>query len=1084
MSDKSENHKRMKAIIYLGKSPFQLTEEFVPTNSHVHKRNIKNNSISTSKSKIKFRKILITLNHIILIFLNFSALFFESNQRKIEVKYSYITLKTNETGDISILSYNYQDNLPNEIYINNINQSEIQKKYYLNESGNNINNFTLIWNNEISNAKNMFYDCSNIVEIDLSHFNTYNITNMEYMFSLCSSLISLDLSNFNTSNVRNMKAMFFGCLSLISLELSYFDTSQVSQTDAMFKRCLSLISLNLSNFDTSQVSSMGSMFEKCSSLTSLDLSNFDLSRVTFMSWMFSDCSKLEFINFKYAKINETLPNPGTISFFYLKLVTCAENENLPIYSNYKQKIYCNNKYSYKCYTNINDNIIYNKHICNFCGEEYYIKYNDSNNNNSYINCYETYEGYYLDKNEFLYKPCYESCNICIMSGNIYNHNCIECKTEYIYEFNISNSKNCYKNYPNEIINNSVNNSYNYDIDNYNDEPLLLNETKLISFIINMLFKELNTTNLNNGDDMIMNKDNLLFILTTTANQKLNEDKNNITMNLGECENLLKSDYNISINDSLYILQIISEEEGMKIPKVEYEIYYPFNNSTNLTKLNLTSCKDAKIEISIAVKIDDILDKYNASSGYYNDICYKATTESGTDISLKDRKNEFFDNNMTLCEENCELIDYNYEKGKAKCSCDVKLSIPENYDIKFNKKDFLKSFIDIKNIANINLLKCYKTVLNIRSLKKNYGFFIIFFIVISYFITLFIFTSKSFKKLKKDIKKIISLLGGGEKNNRIKGGVGEKRIRKKSNDNKRKKRKNKYKEDKENKDKNNQFELKSKTSKRDRRKEHKKYSLQMTQNKEDKSIHMMVKNKSNKKDSNNKELVEQKDFELNGLDYEEAIKIDHRSYLQYYISLIKNNHPLMLIFSPFNDYNSRIIKIFLFLFSFSLDFTINALFFNDETMHKILEDKGKFNFLFQIPQILYSTLISKFIDTLIKILALSQDNIIDLKNEEVTNLDKKYKKKLFKTLKIKFILFFIIAFIILCFFWYYITSFCGIYINTQIHLITDSLSSLVTSFFLPFVILLIPGIFRFFALRKENSTRRLIYKFSSFLENYL
>ena len=80
--------------------------------------------------------------------------------------------------------------------------------------------------------------------------------------------------------------------------------------------------------------------------------------------------------------------------------------------------------------------------------------------------------------------------------------------------------------------------------------------------------------------------------------------------------------------------------------------------------------------------------------------------------------------MTLCEENCELIGYNYTKGKAKCSCGIKLSIPDNYDIKFNKEDFFKSFIDLKNIINLNILKCGKISLNINNLKKNYGFFII------------------------------------------------------------------------------------------------------------------------------------------------------------------------------------------------------------------------------------------------------------------------------------------------------------------------------------------------------------------------
>ena len=59
-----------------------------------------------------------------------------------------------------------------------------------------------------------------------------------------------------------------------------------------------------------------------------------------------------------------------------------------------------------------------------------------------------------------------------------------------------------------------------------------------------------------------------------------------------------------------------------------------------------------------MKINDNIDKYNPKSDYYNDICYKTTSESETDINLKDRRNIFSENNMTLCEENCIIIDYN------------------------------------------------------------------------------------------------------------------------------------------------------------------------------------------------------------------------------------------------------------------------------------------------------------------------------------------------------------------------------------------------------------------------------------------
>ena len=154
------------------------------------------------------------------------------------------------------------------------------------------------------------------------------------------------------------------------------------------------------------------------------------------------------------------------------------------------------------------------------------------------------------------------------------------------------------------------------------------------------------------------------------------------------------------------------------------------------------------------------------------------------------------------------------------------------------------------------------------------------------------------------------------------------------------------------------------------------------------------------------------------------------------------------------------------------------------MHKIYEDKGKFNFLYQIPQILYSTIISRIIDSIIRTLALSQDNIIELKQEkEKKDLDMKYKK-LLKKLKIKFILFFVIAFIVLVVFWYYITCFCGIYINTQTHLIKDSVLSFITGLLYPFGIYLIPGIFRISALRAEKQNRKCMYKFSCFVESYL
>ena len=181
--------------------------------------------------------------------------------------------------------------------------------------------------------------------------------------------------------------------------------------------------------------------------------------------------------------------------------------------------------------------------------------------------------------------------------------------------------------------------------------LIKNRTELIQNIIYNLIDGFNINDINSDTDKKIVDENIIIKLTSTNNQKNNENLNDITIDFGQCENILKVNYNISKNDSLYILQIIYEEKGMKIPKVEYEVYYPLDNNNELTKLNLTLCKDTRIEISIPIKINGSLDIYNPKSDYYNDICSKATSECGTDISLKDRRNEFVYNNMSLCEDN-------------------------------------------------------------------------------------------------------------------------------------------------------------------------------------------------------------------------------------------------------------------------------------------------------------------------------------------------------------------------------------------------------------------------------------------------
>ena len=150
---------------------------------------------------------------------------------------------------------------------------------------------------------------------------------------------------------------------------------------------------------------------------------------------------------------------------------------------------------------------------------------------------------------------------------------------------------------------------------------------------------------------------------------------------------------------MYILKIDVKQAGLKIPKIEYEVYYPLFGR-ELIKLNLTVCENSKIDLSIPVILSDSLDKINSSSDYYNDICYTYTSEDGTDISLSDRKKDFIKNNLTVCEEACDFSEYDYSYGKAICSCKVKTnSTVKVMGIDINKDKLYESFTNIKNIAN-------------------------------------------------------------------------------------------------------------------------------------------------------------------------------------------------------------------------------------------------------------------------------------------------------------------------------------------------------------------------------------------------
>ena len=538
----------------------------------------------------------------------------------------------------------------------------------------------------------------------------------------------------------------------------------------------------------------------------------------------------------------------------------------------------------------------------------------------------------------------------------------------------------------------------------------------------------NLTNIDKGEDQIINAEKIIITLTTIENQKNNLNRNMTTIDLGDCETILRNDYNLTNNETIYMKKIDIIQEGMKAIKVEYDAYSKLSGN-NLEKLNLTKCYNKKIFIYIPIEIKDNIDKLNTSSGYYNDICYTATTNDGTDIILNDRKNEFINGDNIICQEDCVFSVYDSNIKKVKCDCQIKESSSSFADMKIDKNKLFDNLKNIKNISNRNILVCYKKLLNISNIFHNIGSLIIICILIFHLVFIFIFYIIQQDNIIKIIKDIIFSLTNKDSINpsKIKKNV-QIKIQKRNTNNKINN-KNRI---------NNIISLKkirNKTNSKNLLRNKSNYNNKIILNNNNFFINNKINyNESffklkNIKQNESKEInkmINYNNDEINELSYELALTYDKRTYCQYYGNLLKSKHSLIFAFCNNEDYNSKIIKIDLFFIEFSLNYVINALFFDDETMHKIYIDKGSFDLETQIPLTIYSYLISIVLDTPLAFLALSNDSIINFKQNKITSKSRKIGKKLSFCLKTKFVLYFILSFIFLLFFWYYISLFGIIY----------------------------------------------------------
>ena len=700
----------------------------------------------------------------------------------------------------------------------------------------------------------------------------------------------------------------------------------------------------------------------------------------------------------------------------------------------------------------------------------------------------------------------ESCELCFT-----NYTCVTCAYEYTFN---NNNKSCLQKNINlgecstkEIIEGKCKNK------NINNDK--------IKEIYDLLKRRISS----NSNEFIETK-NAIFQMTSLEMQEKINNSNISSIDLRECENIIKIEEGLSENDSLLILKLDIKNDDLSSTYVQYEIYNP----KTLDVIPLDICLAISILINSPLSLDENIktmynnlnqsgyNLFNLNDSFYNDICSTYTTENGTDLILIDRKNIIFDSigNVSICQKGCTFNFLNLTTNKVGCNCVLQKEeiITNISNIEFYKNLLVDNFFKPLKNSNFLLLRCFKLVFSKGGQKNNIGSYIISVLVLIFIVLMTFYSFKDNKKINNFIQEILNQILTNKKvkkrkikienKNNIKQSKNQKELIKQKELKKQKKTEtekkvenfppkkvspnlinniniknsninltifhNKPNEGKESLNSNN-YILREKKIKKAQNNKYKKNSNSKEQ----------INKKANMKFSNkylfyykNQKLT---DEELNNLSYEVAKILDKRTFFQYYYSLIKKKQLILFAFFPAHDYNLITIKISLLLLSFSLYFTINGFFFSDSTMNKINQDKGTYNIIYQIPIIVYSILITAMINFMLKSLSISSGPILKIKLGKNFIQCQKLSNDTEKFLKIKIAIFFIFSFLLMIFFWYYISCFCAVYKNTQMILIKDTLISFGLSMIYPFGLCLLPGFLRIPALKSKENNKKYLYKVS-------
>ena len=278
----------------------------------------------------------------------------------------------------------------------------------------------------------------------------------------------------------------------------------------------------------------------------------------------------------------------------------------------------------------------------------------------------------------------------------------------------------------------------------------------------------------------------IFKLNDTKLQSHNMRKSKLYIP-ESCFEQMENDTNITLNRDKGIVILVSNYAEMNKNNISDKYFIIRHNSEgslikyiNSKTFDLSFCSDDPILFEDEISIDDLrynytdnttidldtifygrklgIDLFDRYSKFLNDICFKFTSEKGTDVTLESRMEDYYQN-ITFCDdfENSHYTSYNYSEEKRTITYRCAFGFYKNEADKSGYLDLIDTELkSLVSVSNIKVITCYKHFLNLRDIIRNYGGMICILVLIIQIVCFLLFCFIGIKPIEDKLEGLFLL----------------------------------------------------------------------------------------------------------------------------------------------------------------------------------------------------------------------------------------------------------------------------------------------------------------------------------------